>query len=300
MTKWITTRERGSILAINIMVWMCRRCNHRLVSLLLYPIAAYFFVTSRVAHKASKRFFALATAETGWLNFYRQLLCFSRSLVDRITMLNGDADVFKVNHSGRDVLMNSLKDGRGLIMLGSHLGNFEACQLLADDRMEITIHVVAYFSGSAKVHQALDAINPALRSRLINPAEPDAVLRMRDVINKGGVLAVLGDRTGIGNRKVTVEFMGKPADFPSGPYHLAAILGCPVFCFFGLRTGPFAYDTCAIRLLDSLPINRRKREGEILLYAQKYADILAEKAREYPSNWFNFYEFWNGPTDSKP
>jgi len=300
MTKWITTRERGSILAIKIMAWLCRRCNHRLVNLLLYPITAYFFVTSRAAHKASKRFFALATAETNWSNFYRQLLCFSRSLVDRITMLNGDADVFKVNHSGRDSLMNSLKDGRGLIMLGSHLGNFEACQLLADDRMGITIHIVAYFSGSAKVRQALDAINPALHRRVIDPAEPDAVLRMRDVISKGGVLAMLGDRTGIGNRKVTLEFMGKPADFPSGPYHLASILGCPLFCFFGLRTGPFAYDTFAIRLFDALQTNRGGRDREILLYAQRYADILAEKAREYPSNWFNFSEFWNEPTDSKP
>ena len=292
MSDWINTRERGSIGLINFMIWLCQRQRRWLVNLLLYPIAAYFFITGRKAHSASQHFFVQAQGQTRWLDYYQQLLCFSRCLVDRVSILIGDANQFQVQSSGREALIQATQDGRGLIMLGSHLGSFEACKLLARDRMNVEIYIVAYFSGSTKIRQALDAINPELKPNFIDPTEPEAVFKMRDVIDKGGILAILGDRTGIGEKQIEVQFMDKPAYLPSGPYHLAAILHCPIFCFFGIRVGDYAYDTYAIKLADKIAFSREARQQQVQSYAQKYADLLAEKARKHPYNWFNFYEFW--------
>jgi len=300
MNEWITARERGTSWTISFMIWLCRGRHRWLVNLLLYPIAAYFFITGRTAHRASTHFFTLAKGQARWSDYYRQLLYFSRCLVDRVTILIGDADRFEVHPSGREALMETRQDGRGMIMLGSHLGNFEACKLFAIDRMDMDIHIVAYFSGSTKIRRALDAINPELQQNFIDPTEPDAVFRMRDVIDSGGILAILGDRIGIGERKAQVNFMGETAYLPTGPYYLASILHCPVFCFFGLRVDHYVYDTCAIKLAEHIALARGQREQQAQVYAQQYADLLAEKAREYPYNWFNFYEFWNLPTDAKP
>ena len=300
MSDWITASERGSSWLINFMVWLCQRRRRWLVNLLLYPIVAYFFITGRTAHRASKHFFMLARGQARWSDYYRQLLCFSRCLVDRVTILIGEADQFEVHPSGREALMEARRDGRGVIMLGSHLGSFEACKLLARDRMDIDIHIVAYFAGSTKIRQALDAINPKLQQNFIDPTEPEAVFRMRDVIDSGGILAILGDRTGIGEKQVTVDFMGEPACLPTGPYYLAAILHCPIFCFFGLRVGHYAYDTYAIKLAEHITLARGQREQQAQRYAQQYADLLADKARKYPYNWFNFYAFWNAESDTKP
>jgi predicted LPLAT superfamily acyltransferase len=300
MTEWITARERGSSWLISFMIWLCQRRHRWLVNLLLYPIAGYFFLTGRSAHHASRHFFTLAKGRTRGSDYYRQLLCFARALVDRVTILIGDASHFEVRPSGRGALMQARQQGRGIIMLGSHLGSFEACKLLASDRMGIDIHIVAYYAGSSKIRQALDAINPALQQNFIDPTDPDAVFRMRDVIDSGGILAILGDRTGIGEKKVTIDFLGEPAELPTGPYHLAAILHCPVFCFFGLRVGPYVYDTYAIKLAEHIKLERGQREQQAQRYAQQYADLLAEKARAYPYNWFNFYEFWKQPSDASP
>lgn len=293
MSEWVDARERGSSLLINFMIWLCQRRHRWLVNLLLYPIAAYFFITGRTAHKASKHFFSLAKSRSHWSDYYRQLLCFSRALVDRVIILAGDAGQFEVHPSGREQLLAARQEGRGIIMLGSHLGNFEACKLLARDRMNIDIHIVAYFAGSTKIRQALDAINPELQHNFIDPTEPDAVFRMRDVIDKGGVLAILGDRTGIGEKQVTVDFMGQPARFPTGPYYLAAILHCPIFCFFGLRVDDYIYDTYVVKLADRIQLPRGRRQQQAQIHAQQFADLLASKARDYPYNWFNFYEFWD-------
>jgi len=300
MNDWITARERGSTLLINFMIWLCQRRHRWLANLLLYPITAYFFITGRMAHRASRHFFMLARGQTRWSDYYRQLLCFSRCLVDRVTILAGDADQFEVHPTGREALMEARRNGRGLIMLGSHLGSFEACKLLASDRMDIDIHIVAYFAGSTKIRQALDAINPELQQNFIDPTEPDAVFQMRDVIDGGGVLAILGDRTGIGEKKVPVNFMGEQAWLPTGPYYLAAILHCPIFCFFGLRIDHYVYDTYAIKLANNITLARGQRQQQAQVYAQQYADLLADKAREYPYNWFNFSEFWNVETETGP
>ncbi|MEA3412394.1 MAG: hypothetical protein U9R74_12765 [Pseudomonadota bacterium] len=297
MNEWITVRERGTSWTIDFMLWLCRRRHRWMVNLLLYPIAAYFFVSGRAAHRAGTHFFTLAKGQAHWWDYYRQLLCFSRCLVDRVTILLGDADQFEVRPSGREALMETRRDGRGIILLGSHLGSFEAANLFASDRMNIDIHIVAYFGGSTKIRQALDAINPDLQRNIIDPTEPEAVFRMRDVIDGGGILAILGDRTGIGEKKTKVDFMGEQAYFPTGPYYLASILHCPVFCFFGLRVDNFVYDTYAIRLADHIKLTRGKREQQAQAYAQRYADLLADKAREYPYNWFSFYEFWIVPAN---
>ena len=292
MSEWIKTSERGSSWTMNFMIWLCHRQHRWLVNLLLYPIVTYFFITGRAAHRASKHFFALAQGQTRRWDYFRQLLCFSRCLVDRVIILTGDADQFEVRASGREALLEARQDGRGIIMLGSHLGSFEACKLLATDRLGIDIHIVAYFAGSTKIRAALDAINPELQAQFIDPTDPDAVFLMRDVIDSGGVLAILGDRTGIGEKKVAVDFMGEQAWLPTGPYYLASILHCPVFCFFGLRVDHYVYDTFAIKLADHIKLTRGQREQQAQVYAQQYAALLADKARTYPYNWFNFYEFW--------
>ena len=296
MSSWISNGERGSRWTIAFMVALCRRRYRWLVTLLLYPIAGYFFVTGHRARHASREFFEYACGRYRWSDYYRQLLCFSRCLVDRVTILDGAAGQFDIQHNGRRALLDARHDGRGLIMLGSHLGSFEAAKLLAHQHMHIDIHIVAYFAGSTKIRQALDAINPQLKHQFIDPTEPDAIFRMRDVIDAGGVLAILADRTGIGEKQAQVRFLGQPAMLPTGPYYLASILRCPVFCFFGLRVGTFAYHTYAIELADRIELKRGQRQQQAQDWAQRYADLLADKARHYPYNWFNFFPFWNTDT----
>jgi len=293
MSDWLKAGERGSSLLIKFMIWLCQRRHRWLVKLLLYPIAGYFFITGGAARRASGHFFMRATGRSHWSDYYCQLLNFSRALVDRVIILGGDAGQFEIKSSGREVLLQAQQQGQGLILLGSHLGSFEACKLLASDRMNLEVHIVAWFAGSTKIRAALDAINPGMQQHFIDPTDPDAVFRMREVIDNGGILAILGDRTGLGEKQAPVSFLQQQTCLPTGPYYLAAILHCPIFCFFGLRVGPYAYHTYAIKLAERVELTRGQRQQQAQDYAQQYADLLADKARDYPYNWFNFYEFWD-------
>ena len=295
---WIDKKERGSSWTIRLMIALCQRKYHWLVKFLLYPITAYFFFTTGSGYQASKQFFIMATGRFSWRDHYRQLLCFAHSLVDRVSILMGEAAQFEVKAHGREALLKARHSGQGLILLGAHLGNFEACKLLVKDRADIDVHIVAYFGGSKKIRQQLDAINPEFTKNIIDPTAADAVFLMRDVIENGGILAILGDRVGIGDKKLDVNFLGQTAPFPAGPYFLASILQCPIYCFFGLRASDGVYHSYTIKLAEKVILNRNQRQIDAQKYAQDYADLLARKASQYPYNWFNFFEFWKTTTNS--
>jgi predicted LPLAT superfamily acyltransferase len=298
MSQWLEKKERGSRWTMRFMVWLCQQRYRWLVNLLLYPIAAYFLLTGPSVRRASRHYFLRAKGRYSWRDTYLQLLCFSRSLVDRVTILMGDSARFQVRPHGRETLYEAVGQGRGVIMLGSHLGNFEVIKVLARNKMAVDVHIVAWFAGSQKIRATLDTINPEIARNIIDPTHPNAIFAMREVIERGGILAILGDRTGIGEKQVPVEFLGETAYLPAGPYYMAAILGCPVFCFFGVRVGEYRYDTFVVKLAEQVKLARHQREQAARAYAQQYADLLGDKARAYPYNWFNFFEFWKPPADS--
>jgi predicted LPLAT superfamily acyltransferase len=59
-----------------------------------------------------------------------------------------------------------------------------------------------------------------------------------------------------------------------------------------MRVDQCIYETHATKLACRIVLERGKREQQVQIYAQRYADILAAMARRYPYNWFNFFEFW--------
>ena len=44
---------------------------------------------------------------------------------------------------------------------------------------------------------------------------------------------------------------------------------------------------------DGIKLNRKNRDKDLNEYAQKYAKILESNCRTYPTQWFNFFDFWN-------
>jgi len=300
MSEWIEKKERGSLWTMRLMLFLCRHTGPWLVRPLLYPIVTYFFLTSGEARVASRRFYTRVKGEAGlfagWADYYRQLLCFARTLLDRIFILSGNTGGYCVQSQGREMLIEEQARGRGMILLGSHLGSFEACRMLVRQEAGLDVHMVAYFGGSQKIRSVLDELAPELAERIIDPTEPDAVFRMRDVIEGGGVLAILADRVGIGEKRADALFFGEAIELPAGPYLLAHALGCPVYSFFGLLAGNNRYDSYVERIADHVELPRKERQQALNGYAQIYAGQLEKYASRYPYNWFNFYDYWAAKT----
>jgi predicted LPLAT superfamily acyltransferase len=292
MAEWVEKKERGSLWMMNVICFLCRKTSPRLLSPLLLLIVSYFYVSSSEVRRSSLQFFDKVTGKARSRDYFRQLYCFSRTLLDRFYILLGKTEYYSVTGHGRELLLAEKKRRRGIILLGAHLGSFEACRIFLKDKASLDVHIVAYFGASQKIRTTLDLLDPEQANRVIDPTDSDAVFKMREVIESGGVLAILADRVGLGDKTVGVRFFGEQVNFPAGPYLLAHVLGCPVYSFFGLLSKPYHYDNYLECLAERVVLPRKNRQEALSEYAQRYADKLEYYCQKNPYNWFNFYDFW--------
>jgi len=292
MAEWIEKEEKGSLCFMRLACFLCRHVHPKLMSPLLFPIACYFHVSSKEVKLSSMQFFQKVQGKSTSWSCFRQLYCFSRTIMDRFYILLGKTEYYSVTGHGRELLLAEKKRGRGIILLGAHLGSFEACRIFLKDKAALDVHIVAYFGASQKIRTTLDLLDPEQAKRVIDPTDSNAVFKMRDVIESGGVLAILADRVGLGDKTVGVRFFGEQVDFPAGPYLLAHVLACPVYSFFGLLSKPYHYDNYLECLTERIVLPRKNRQEALSKYAQRYANKLEYYCHKNPYNWFNFFDFW--------
>ena len=117
---------------------------------------------------------------------------------------------------------------------------------------------------------------------------------MEDRIRRGEMVGTMGDRVGFDGKSVRTPFLGAEASFPTGPYLLAAALRCPVFVGFGLYRAPDGYDLYCEPFEEQIVLPRGPaREQALQGLVARYAARVEHYCRQYPDNWFNFYDFWS-------
>lgn len=286
------------------MLWITLHLGWHAASLLLYPIAACFYATSPGVKAASRAFLGRVRGrEATRGDVFRHILSFARVTLDRVFLLTGRTERFRVEVHGLDRLAAIAAEGRGCVLLGSHLGSFEVLRLVARD-CPVPVRPLMFRRNAGALTRLLERIDPALHRNVIDIGATDAMLRAHEAVGRGEFVALLADRAPDarpGDRKtVTLPFLGGEAAFPAGPVMLAAALGAPVLLFFGVRTGHRAYRVQFEPFADPIRVRREARQADIRAWVGRYAARLEQQCRAHPLNWFNFYPFWKDPADAAP
>jgi predicted LPLAT superfamily acyltransferase len=293
--SWSERRERGSAWLVRLMIWLSLRLGWQVGYALLFPIALYFYVSAPHARAASRTFLQKALARpVAGRDVLRHIFVFSNVLFDRLFFLSNRTDRYHLDVVGLDGILGALAMGRGCVLLGSHLGSFEALRSFGRDS-PVPVKVLMYRDNKGPYTRLVEALDPALSDAIIEIGRPGAMLRMRDSLRRGEIIGILADRVPHGQRTTEATFLGVPAAFPTGPARLAATLDVPVVLFFGFRTGPRRYALHFEPLVQRSALDPGGREAQITACVRAYAARLEAWARRYPFNWFNFYDFWDRP-----
>jgi predicted LPLAT superfamily acyltransferase len=207
--------------------------------------------------------------------------------------LRGEFERFCVTIHGKEVLQRQNENGKGCILLGSHLGSFEVLRALGVIQEGFSLKVLMDTAHNQNISQFFDGLNPTIADTVIAPDRPDTLIRARESLDAGCFVGMLGDRVFGADKTTRCHFLGAPTTLPSGPMLLAAMMHCPVVLFFGLYRGGNRYDIYFEHFADEIVLNREHRAEEIQSWTQRYVARLEHYARLAPSNWFNFYSFWD-------
>ena len=298
---WSHRPEGGGRFALGLIVSIARRCGRSVTRLLLYPITLYFFVRRAPERRASHAFFARAQGHpaSSW-QVLKHIHYFASTILDRVFLLSEAFRRFDVRVHGLDQLDAELARGRGILLLGAHMGSFEVLRVLALRRPEIRVRVVMDPQQTPAMTALLHALNPRIQADVIDArgGGTEVVLALKDAAERGELLAIMADRARPAEPTKHADFFGEPAAFPVAPYLIAAALEVPVVLCFGLYRGGNRYDLHFECMAEHLVIPRRERAERLAELVGHYARRLEHYVRLDPYNWFNFYDFWHCQDDA--
>jgi len=292
--SWKANRERGSRLSIRLMVWVARWLGRPVARMLLYPICLFYVGRSKEANESLCRFYLRACQRVaGWQEIFHHYHWFASTILDRVYFLQGRFDLFDIRIHGLEGLDRVLTKGQGCLLLGSHLGSFEVVRAVGLSRKDIEVRVLMDEQNAPLMRELIRELNPAAAATVIQVGDPETMLQVKECVDGGGVVGIMGDRLMADNQSVACEFLGEKALFPTGSMRLAHVVCAPVVMFFGLYRGGSRYDVHLELLSERIQLSADQRQDGTTEWTQRYADRLAHYSREAPDNWFNFYEFWH-------
>jgi predicted LPLAT superfamily acyltransferase len=192
-------------------------------------------------------------------------------------------------------LRTHIEAGRGCVLLGAHLGSFDAMRAVARSS-PVHLRPAMYRANAGALTAIMERLDPELAAQIIDIGKPGAMLQVRECLERGDLVAFLADRATDPKRLIAMPFFGDPALFPTGPFQIATMLRAPMVMFHGIRTGRRRY------LLRFEPISEPSPPADPDFTAgpadqlrrsmSSYVGRLEAACRAYPFQWFNFYPFW--------
>ena len=292
---WQDQREGGNRFWLGVLVAATLRFGHGFMRRFLYLISLYYFLRRRSERRASRAYLTrLFGRRASLLQVFKHIHYFATTMLDRIYLLaHGERD-FEFEVTGLEQLQHYLGQGRGVLLVGTHQGSFEALRALAARCPDAPLRVLLDKQKTPVITELLEALAPEVGAAVIDISQGGAAvtLAMAETCRAGGMVALLADRGRAHETLRRVDFLGEPAPFPIGPWLLASTLQVPVMLCFGLYRGGRRYTLSFELFSERVDIPRAARHQVLDEILRHYAQRLEHYARLEPYNWFNFYDFW--------
>ena len=210
-----------------------------------------------------------------------------KRLLDRIGHVEG-LDRFRTHFRDRG--------GRGIVMLSMHMGEFEPAAAFIG--RHAPIHVLYHRDPI----RTLENMRRRARNRLgvIGHAVDDGLAtwaELRDGLDRGEVVALLGDRVQPGQRGTPLSVFGRKMEIPVGPFKLAESAGASVIPVFNWRLPDGGL---ALRMEDPLPMDGDlRRDPGNHPGVRRWVSMIQDVISRHPTQWLNVHPVWKDESSSK-
>jgi predicted LPLAT superfamily acyltransferase len=295
---WLSQRERGAVAGMRALFWIATALGRAPARQLVRLIALYYALFDRAAREASRAWLTQVHGRrVRFREIYAHVLCFARVTLDRVFLLMRCDSAFVVHRTGHQHLDELARTRRGAVLIGAHLGSFEAMRVGAAVD-QLPLNIVGHFENARMINALLERLDPHASARVLHVGRDPVgfAMQVSERLEQGEMVAILADRVGLNDKRTTVDFFGKKTAFPTGPFVLASVLKRPVYLVFGLYFEPNRYELFCEPFAESIELPRQQRASALQDVVQRYALRLEAYARMAPDNWFNFYDIWkSGP-----
>ncbi|MGL5958228.1 MAG: acyltransferase [Phocaeicola sp.] len=256
-------------------------------------VPAYFFLALVVVYfipfapKATRAIYSYNRKRLNYgrwkslVKLYLHYYTFGQTLIDKIAIANGLSDQYHFEYENYDAFLHHL-DAGSVTILGGHIGCWEiGSQFFGTYASRLNI---AMFDGEyQKIKEVIKTSDASYKVIALNEGGIDSLLKIKQAFDRKEYVCFQGDRY-MNKESVSAHpFMGETALFPKGPTLIAAKFKTPVIIYFAMREKGRSY-----RFLFQV-IEGGCSQQELL---RQYVAMLESVVKQYPQQWFNFYDVW--------
>jgi predicted LPLAT superfamily acyltransferase len=274
---------------------MIRLGGRRAAYALLYGVVLYYVLLPSVRRKChyylSRRFPEASGWESFW-NSYRMILEFGKVLIDRALVGILGPEQVKEKQEGRQELLDLLAEKKGLILINAHVGCWQVA-MSALSFVDTPVNLLMQREDGDIDRHYFEHAGIDCPYRIIDPrGYLGGILEMVEVLKRGEVLSVMGDRMlGEDRNGVDIPFLGGMVTMPFSAYKLASATGAPIAVLFSYKSGVGSY---ALKLYKTIrvPAGLSRDHNVFKPYVREFAESLELFCAEHPFQFFNFFDMW--------
>ena len=248
---------------------------------LIYGVMAlvvpFYMIFNRKGYKAMYRFFRDRLGYGRWKSFwkvYANHYRFGQIILDRFGVYAGKK--YRFITEGQELMDELEKHPEGFVNLSSHVGNYEIAGYSLKPKSK-RFNALVYAGETATVMENRQKQLSQNNMSMI-PVKEDMshLFAINAAIDNGEIVSMPADRIYGSQKTVDCMFFGEKARFPMGAFALATKKKVPMLAVFVMKDSYRTYHAYV-----------RKIEK-----AQEFATNLEDIVRRYPTQWFNYFDFW--------
>ncbi|MCF8374237.1 MAG: acyltransferase [Bacteroidales bacterium] len=302
MLEW-KGKTRGGIAGYKIFIAVLKYLGLPVAYFILRFIIVYFVFFSpkgTISIYSYFRHIHRQSVFTSIINIFRNFYLLGQVLLDKISVLAGFNNNFTFDFEGEEHLREMVAQGKGGVLIGAHVGNWEvAGQLL--ERLDTRINIVMLDAEHRSIKEMLDEVMVKKNMNVIAIKDDFSHLfQIKEALQNNELVAIHGDRFIPGTKTISCSFLGKQALFPTGALYLASKYKSPVSFVAAMKDTKTHYHFYASKpKMYPYPSNLKIRNSEQKAMVEDYVTELEKTVLKYPLQWFNYYYFWEDQIKAK-
>lgn len=292
MAEW-QGKSKGTAFGYKFFIAILRYFGVKPAYYFLYIIALYYFLFSWETSRWSYYFFRKRMGYGSLksiLKIYHSYYMLGQTLIDRVVVSAGLGGKITSESFGAENLRAMVAQKRGGILLGSHIGNWGiASQYLMN--YDSSINVLVYDVEREQIKKTLESATGGRHYNMILIKDDlSHIYEIGEALQRNEIICMTADRFMPGARTALVKFLGEYAQFPVGPFQIIKSFRAPYTFVYGVKVGATHYN-CFAR-----PHREVTREMTTEQIMEDYVHDLEEMVKQFPEQWFNYFDFWKKPT----
>lgn len=289
-------QSKGKVLGFKIFVFTLNTFGLGPAYFLLRFVTLYYFFFSK-PNKYIREYFKTVHGYSplkARLAVYKNNYLLGQTIIDKVAVMAGAKGAITTVSKNGHYLDELAAIGKGGILVSAHIGNWEvAGQGL--NRLNTNFNILMYANEKENIKEYMDGVMTKKKINIIsiNEETKSHIIELHKAFSNNELVVMHGDRYREGAKTLTANFFGRPAQFPAGPFVMAAKFGVPLCIVFAVKKGKYDYQFSTEKCIK---VDRTRDEAKLEAICQdllqQYVAEVEKKVKEYPHQWFNYYDFW--------